>query len=207
MAEHIKISDMEEALESQMADDTLMEVAAPTESGHASRSATFAKLGTYLVNKFSAIPLSGKLQTVKSAIDTLSTGLSGLGAKVTSLEESTTQDIDAINSNLSVNSSDYITPVAENMDKNTTSFILYRVGKIGIFYYNIAFTSMTKDTRMTACNISGFGTPVRKFNFTSCNQAGQPFLIEVNTNGDITFYAAGHAGLTMIRGTLVFPLV
>ena len=114
--------------------------------------------------------------------------------------------ISALNASLSVQDSDYITPQASNINPSTTAIRFYKVGKIGILYFNIAFTSMTASTEFTVCNISEYGVPKLKYNFTMCNQAGQPFLLQVYTNGNFTAYAANHTGLAMIRGSIVFPL-
>lgn len=127
-------------------------------------------------------------------------------ASVVKTQAETDVEISALTASLSVEDSGYITPQADNINASTTAIRFYNVGKIGILYYNIAFTSMTANHEFTACNISEFGVPKLKYNFTTCNQAGQPFLLQLYTNGNFTIYAAGHAGLAMIRGSLVFPL-
>ena len=75
-----------------------------------------------------------------------------------------------------------------------------------IIYYNIAFLSVTANVEREICNISEYGSPRIKTNFTTCNQAGQGYLIQVKMDGSITIYAANHTGTAMVRGTLVFPL-
>lgn len=128
------------------------------------------------------------------------TSITGIG------DGTITGALSALNAGLSVQDSGNITPQASNINASTTAIRFYRIGNIGILFYNIAFTSMTASHEFTACNISEFGVPKLKYNFTTCNQAGQPFLLQLYTNGNFTIYAAGHTGLAMIRGTLAFPL-
>lgn len=114
--------------------------------------------------------------------------------------------LSALNASLSVQASSRIQPTAEGINSSDSSVYIYVIGKIMIIYYNIAFTSVTANVEREICNISEYGSPRIKTNFTTCNQAGQGYLIQVKMDGSITIYAANHTGTAMVRGTLAFPL-
>lgn len=128
-------------------------------------------------------------------------------ASVVKTQAETDAEISALNSSLAVVSSGYITPTSTRVNAETSALIFYRIGKFGLLYYNIGWSSQVSNTETVVCSISAYGTPTTKFNYTTCNQNGDPYLIQVYANGNISFYANNHASQTMVRGMLAFPLI
>lgn len=191
---------------------------APSVQYGTTKKFSMTTLANYLLNTFNSLSLGGTARTVKSAIDAIHTSLSSLLDKVGNVTMGTTAttitgaiaehegDITTIDASLSVQSSGQITPTASNVTSSSANLIFYKIGKIGVLYYSFKWDSVTANTEYTLCNISSYGTPTTKFNFTVANQGGHPFLVQVYTNGNVTFYANAHTDLGFVRGTLVFPL-
>lgn len=146
-----------------------------------------------------SVTLLGTIVSPQSLIG--NTSISGIG------DGTLTGALSALNSNLSVQDSERITPTSGTINASASDLFFHRVGKIGILYYNLSFNSVAANTEVDLCNISAYATPYRKINSTPSNQAGYGYLMQAYANGRVTIYAQGHTNTSMLRGTLVFPLV
>lgn len=101
------------------------------------------------------------------------------------------------------------TSVTKNSSFNASTFSVqvYPYPHFAIIYYNISLPSLTAATTYTMCTIpTSLFTAASKYNFTVSGQAGNGYLLSIETGGNFTIYSpTARTNNEFIRGTLTVP--
>lgn len=98
-------------------------------------------------------------------------------------------------------------PNAGNFTPTTYDRVtVYKRFGMGLFRFNInPAGTLTSNTDTVICNISSGCVPVVPMYYTMTDQSGGPYIVTIETNGDVKFNPRGHTGTAFIRGCLAFP--
>lgn len=182
VVEPITISQLGEASQADLTDQTLAIVSVPdssTPSGYASKKSLLSRLKEFFLG---------------------STSISGIG------DGTVTGAISSLNSDLTRTSAS-VSKVS-TFGATTFSCVAFKYKGFAIIYFNIAFPAIASGTETQMCVLPTGYRPVQKFNINGCTQQAAPvgLLLQFYTDGKVSVLPSGAitAG-AFFRGTFAIP--